>query len=156
MANATGLARVGTPEEPIRCAILISGSGSGMQAMLNHQSDANCSHYTALVISNKPDVAGIPRAQEFDIPVEVVEVPAIVNKEGLSGIKLENYPAPFALLLNNQVGTIELTTQAVLNKSRHSAYLAMLVDPVVDDPKAAERLLNTMIEVQDEYLGYLI
>ena len=86
----------------------------------------------------------------------VVEVPGIVNKDGLSGIELENYPTPFALLLNNQVGTIELTTQAVLNKSRHSAYLAMLVDPVVDDPKAAERLLNTMIEVQDEYLGYLI
>ena len=86
----------------------------------------------------------------------VVEVPGIVNKDGLSGIELENYPTPFALLLNNQVGTIELTTQAVLNKSRHSAYLAMLVDPVVDDPRAAERLLNTMIEVQDEYLGYLI
>ena len=86
----------------------------------------------------------------------VVEVPGIVNKDGLSGIELENYPTPFALLLNNQVGTIELTTQAVLNKSRHSAYLAMLVDPVVDDPKAAERLLNTMIEVQHEYLGYLI
>ena len=86
----------------------------------------------------------------------VVEVPAIVNKDGISGIKLENYPTPFALLLNNQVGTIELTTQAVLNKSKHSAYLAMLVDPVVDNPNAAERLLNTIIEVQDEYLGYLI
>ena len=86
----------------------------------------------------------------------VVEVPGIVNKDGLSGIELENYPTSFALLLNNQVGTIELTTQAVLNKSRHSAYLAMLVDPVVDDPNAAKRLLNTMIEVQDKYLGYLI
>ena len=86
----------------------------------------------------------------------VVEVPGIVNKDGISGIKLENYPTPFALLLNNQVGTIELTTQAVLDKSKHCAYLAMLVDPVVDDPNAAKRLLNTMIEVQDEHLGYLI
>ena len=86
----------------------------------------------------------------------VVEVPGIVNKDGISGIKLENYPTPFALLLNNQVGTIELTTQAVLDKSKHSAFLAMLVDPVVDDPNAAKRLLNTMIEVQHEYLGYLI
>ena len=86
----------------------------------------------------------------------VVEVPAIVNKDGISGIKLENYPTPFALLLNNQVGTIELTTQAVLDKSKHCAYLAMLVDPVVDDPNSAQRILNTMIEVQDEYLGYLI
>ena len=80
MAIATGLARVGTPEDPIRCAILISGSGSGMQAMLNHQSEASCSHYTALVISSKPDVEGISRAQEFDVPVEVVEVPAIEDR----------------------------------------------------------------------------
>ena len=80
MANAMGLARVGTPKDPIRCAILISGSGSGMQAMLNHQSDANCSHYTTLVISNKPDVGGIPLAQEFDVPVEVVEVPATEDR----------------------------------------------------------------------------
>ena len=86
----------------------------------------------------------------------VVEVPGIVNKDGISGFMLENYPTPFALLLNNQVGTIELTTQAVLDKSKHCAYLAMLVDPVVDDPNAAKRLLNTMIEVQHEYLGYLI
>ena len=85
----------------------------------------------------------------------VVEVPGIVNKNGVSGIELENYPTHFALLLNNQVGTINLTTQAVLNRSKHCAYLAMLVDPVVDDPKAAARLLDTMIEVQEEYLGYL-
>ena len=85
----------------------------------------------------------------------VVEIPAIVNKSGLSGIKLKNYPSPFALLLNNQVGTIHLTTESVLNKSKHSAYLAMLADPVVDDPRTAERLLDTMIEVQEEYLGYL-
>ena len=58
-------------------------------------------------------------------------------------------------MLNNQVGTIHLTTESVLNKSKHSAYLAMLADPVVDDPRTAERLLDTMIEVQEEYLGYL-
>ena len=86
----------------------------------------------------------------------VVEVPGILNKNGVTGVKLENYPSSFGTLLNNQSGVIELTTEAVLNKSKHSAYLAMLGDPVVDNPNAAERLLNTIIEVQDEYLGYLI
>ena len=57
--------------------------------------------------------------------------------------------------MNNQVGVIQLTTDAVLNKSKHSAYLAMLADPVVDNPKAAEKLLETMLDVQKEYLGYL-
>ena len=85
----------------------------------------------------------------------VVEVPGNINKNGVSGVRLDNYPSSFRSLLNNQVGVIQLTTDAVLNKSKHSAYLAMLADPVVDNPKAAENLLETMLDVQKEYLGYL-
>ena len=85
----------------------------------------------------------------------VVEVPGIVNKNGIEGIKLDNYPSSFGMLLNNQSGTIQLTTEAVLNKSKHSAYLAMLADPLVDNPNAAAKLLDTMTEVQEEYLNYL-
>jgi len=85
----------------------------------------------------------------------VVEVPGIVNKNGVEGIKLDNYPSSFGMLLNNQSGTIQLTTEAVLNKSKHSAYLAMLADPLVDNPNAAAKLLDTMTEVQEEYLSYL-
>ena len=85
----------------------------------------------------------------------VVEVPGIVNKNGIEGIKLDNYPSSFGMLLNNQSGTIQLTTEAVLNKSKHSAYLAMLADPLVDNSNAAAKLLDTMTEVQEEYLSYL-
>ncbi len=45
-----------------------------MQAMLEHQQNPNCNHITTVVVSNKPAVAGIQRAQNFDIPVEVVEL----------------------------------------------------------------------------------
>ena len=31
----------------------------------------------------------------------------------------------------------------------------MLADPVVDNTKSAEKLLNAMLEFQNEYLGYL-
>ena len=82
-------------------------------------------------------------------------MPGIINKEGIKGIKLNNYHSAFGELLNNQTGTIKLTTDAVLNKSRHSAYLAMLADPVVDNAISAERLLNNMIETQKDFLGYL-
>ena len=44
----------------------------------------------------------------------VVEVPGILNKSGVTGMRLENYPSDFASLLNNQVGTIQLTSEAVL------------------------------------------
>jgi len=85
----------------------------------------------------------------------VVEVPAIINGNGISGTKIDLYPSAFGLLLNNQVGTVKLTTEAVINKSRHSAYLALLTDPVVDNYQSAEKLLNTMLDIQSTYLGYL-
>ena len=85
----------------------------------------------------------------------VVEVPGILNKSGVKGIRLENYPSDFATLLNNQVGTIQLTSEAILKESKHIAYQALLADPVVDNAIKAEQLLNTMIDFQKEYLGYL-
>jgi alpha-galactosidase len=85
----------------------------------------------------------------------VVEVPGILNKSGVTGVRLENYPSDFGSLLSNQAGTIQLTTEAVLKKSKHIAYKALLADPVVDNAIKAEQLLNTMIDFQEEYLGYL-
>ena len=85
----------------------------------------------------------------------VVEVPAMVDKKGIKGITLENYPKTFGSLLNLQSGVIQLTTQAVLEKSKHKAYLALLTDPVVTSATDAENLLNNMIAVQHKYLSYL-
>ena len=85
----------------------------------------------------------------------VVEVPATLNSNGVQGIKLDNYPKGFGSLLNLQVGVIELTTEAIIKKSKHYAYLALLADPVVDNALMAEKLLDNIIEKQKEFLGYL-
>ena len=85
----------------------------------------------------------------------VVEVPGIINKSGISGISFKNYPAAFGSLLNSQSGVIQMTTDAVLNASKHSAYLALLADPVVNDSYQAEKLLNNMLEAQGKFLYYL-
>ena len=85
----------------------------------------------------------------------VVEVPAKLDTTGVHGIKLNNYPKGFGNLLNSQVGVIEMTTEAILKKSKHDAYLALLADPVVDNAINAEKLLNNMIGTQEEFLGYL-
>ncbi len=77
---ATNSLRVATVDNPLKCAILISGSGSGMEAMLRHQQISNCLHTTCVVISNQPDVLGINRAKQFGTPVVVVELP--INLEG--------------------------------------------------------------------------
>ena len=102
----------------------------------------------AVNIPNKDFIKQIPN----DI---VVEVPAMVNNKGINGIKLENYPDNFASILVNQVGTIRLTTAAVLEKSKSLAFQALLADPVVDNYQSAEKLLDTMMTFQSEHLGYL-
>ena len=79
MATSAGTTRVATAEDPLRCAILISGSGSGMQAMLEHQQNPNCVHITAVVVSNKSGVKGIERAKDLDVPIVVVEVSPILS-----------------------------------------------------------------------------
>jgi len=85
----------------------------------------------------------------------VVEVPGIVNKNGVTGVRLEKYPSSFGLLLNNQTGVIQLTTEAVLSQSKDNAFLALLADPIVDNSTSAASLLKTMLILQEEHLGYL-
>ena len=73
MASVRGLmTRVATPEEPLRCAVLISGSGSGMEALVLAQRARGLRHRTVLVLSNRPDAPGLQRAEALDVPAEVV------------------------------------------------------------------------------------
>ncbi|MFQ5674621.1 MAG: alpha-glucosidase [bacterium] len=101
---------------------------------------------------NVPNKGLIPDFPEF----MVVEVPATVNREGVCGIPIGDLlPKGFGSLLYNQVAIHKLTAEAVLTGSREIALQAMLADPIVDKVVAAEKTLNTMLEVQRDYLGYI-
>tara|TARA_X000000368_G_scaffold75815_1_gene56220 strand:+ start:100 stop:723 length:624 start_codon:yes stop_codon:yes gene_type:complete len=81
MAHFPDNHRTGSEKQPLRCAILISGSGTGMQALLRHQkSKQHCNHQTSLVISNNPDAGGIKIAEDLGIPVKVLPLPDIEDK----------------------------------------------------------------------------
>jgi len=82
MATNLGNFRKGVPDNPLRCAIFISGSGSGMDALLQYQKQKkDCTHTTVLVVSNNSEAGGIQIAKDLAIPVEVVELPQIENKQ---------------------------------------------------------------------------
>lgn len=117
-------------------------------AILEAIIDNENSEEAAVNIPNKSHIKDLPS----DI---VVEVPAKIDASGVKGIDLTRYPRAFCSLLSSQVGCIRMTTEAILNQSKSDAYHALLADPVVDDAKAAEKLLNTMLELQSDYLGYL-
>jgi alpha-galactosidase len=84
-----------------------------------------------------------------------VEVPATVSRNGVNGIGFTEFPRGFAALLSNQVGVNDLIAEAVMRGSRDLALQALLADPAVDKYHAACRLLDYMLIVQEDYLGYL-
>ncbi|MBS3967424.1 MAG: hypothetical protein KGZ60_09250 [Truepera sp.] len=85
----------------------------------------------------------------------VVEVPAMVDRHGVHGVRLGSLPKGIAGLLANQVAVHDLTAEAVLTASREVALQALLVDPVVHSVRAAEQTLDTMLDLQQQHLGYL-
>ncbi len=84
-----------------------------------------------------------------------VEVPATIDNDGIHGVKLGRLPKGIAGLLNNQVGVLDLTAEAVLTESKDIVLQALLVDPVVESVRSAEQMLDTMLELQKPYLGYI-
>jgi alpha-galactosidase len=85
----------------------------------------------------------------------VVEVPAVVDKDGVQGVKLGALPKGVAGLMRIQAAVQDLTVEAALTGSREIALQALLVDPVVDSVERAVGLLDTMLERQKPYLGYI-
>lgn len=91
-----------------------------------------------------------------NLPTDViVEIPAMVNKEGIHGDMLGELPEGLRGLMLMQVSLNRLTAQAVIQKSKDLALQALLLDPVVNDAIAAEDAFDTILELQHEYLGYL-
>lgn len=58
---------------PKRIAVLISGSGSNLQAIIDHQKSHADLYEIALVISNRPNAYGLQRAQDANIPTLVID-----------------------------------------------------------------------------------
>lgn len=84
-----------------------------------------------------------------------VEVPARVSEKGVEGIAFPDYPRGFAALLRNYTGVYDLTAEAILRKSKDLAIQALLVNPVVPVCARIPELVDTMIERQQQWLGYL-
>lgn len=55
--------------EPLKIAVLLSGSGTNLQAIVDAIADGSLNARVVEVISSRPDAYGIVRAQEAGIPV---------------------------------------------------------------------------------------
>ena len=100
---------------------------------------------------NVPNRGYIPQLPEWI----VVEIPGAIDGKGVHGIRLDAMPRGFAGLLANQVAVHDLTAQAVIESSKSLVAQALLVDPTVDRADPVVPLIEAMIELQSEFLGYL-
>tara|TARA_Y100000766_G_C18915134_1_gene610756 strand:- start:3579 stop:4217 length:639 start_codon:yes stop_codon:yes gene_type:complete len=80
MAEQWVLPRIGTTEEPLRICTFISGSGSGMEALLNYQIQNNTNHQTILVISDRPEAKGLQKAKSLGCKSITVPLPDVEDK----------------------------------------------------------------------------
>lgn len=70
-----------TSAKPCRIVVLISGSGSNLQALIDGQKHHGLPIDIAAVISNRPGVLGLERAQQADIPASSLDHKDFADRE---------------------------------------------------------------------------
>ncbi|MFX1502711.1 MAG: hypothetical protein ACFFDH_17250 [Promethearchaeota archaeon] len=112
-----------------------------IEAIINDEN----TYETAVNIPNNNLVDNLPQ----DL---VLECSAIVNKNGVHGIKVGALPKNIAAILRNEASVQDLCIEAVLKESREIAITSLAIDPNVGSFERAENIFNEMIEVQKSYL----
>lgn len=82
----------------------------------------------------------------------IIEGPAIVNKDGVHGIKYGTLPKNIAALMRVEASVQDLVVEAVLKRSKELAIAALTINPNVGSFKMAENIFNEMSEKQKQYL----
>jgi phosphoribosylglycinamide formyltransferase 1 len=72
------------PANPLPIAVLLSGSGTTLQNLIDRIADGSLQAKIVCVISSKPDAYGIERAKRANLPVEVVSRKAFSSIETFS------------------------------------------------------------------------
>ena len=101
------------------------------------------------------DAVNVPNSAGYlaQLPRDaVVEVPALVDGDGLHPHELPPIPEALAAFCRTQASVQQLVVQAYRERSRNLLLQALLVDPVVDSVARAEQMLDYMLELQRDYL----
>ena len=84
-----------------------------------------------------------------------VEVPAIINRNGVEAHRFKSYPNGFGALIRSYAGVYDLVAEAVLKRSRNLALQAILACPMVKRYHGVAEMLDMVIDEQKNWLGYL-
>jgi phosphoribosylglycinamide formyltransferase-1 len=93
------------PTKPLRCAVLISGSGSGMEALIRTQQQHRLPHATVVVISNNEKAPGLQRARALNTPTETI---SMTDEDGLQRTREQHEAAVMDALERYEVELVVL------------------------------------------------
>ncbi len=102
-------------------------------------------HLPALNLLNNGQIENLPRGI-------YVETPGTIDASGIHPIAVGSLPKPLAAFCRRDVDQMELTVEAGVKGDRRLVLQAMLLDPVVDSVRNAERTLDDMLRVNTPYL----
>ena len=97
------------------------------------------SYESAVNLPNKGYITNLPEGA-------IVEVPALVSGAGVIGLGMGDLPEPIAALCRRQITINELSARAAVEGDRHLALQALALDPMIDDPEIAEKMLDDYLE----------
>ncbi len=78
------------PEKKLRLAVLASGRGSNLQAIIDAIENGKLNAALAVVISNKPEAAALARAHKHGAPAVFLDPKATPDREAYDAIILEH------------------------------------------------------------------
>jgi len=101
-------------------------------------------YHTAVNIPNDKIIENLPQ----DL---ILECPATVNKNGVHGIKRGKLPKNIAALLRIEASVQDICVDAILNKSKEQAIIALAIDPNLGSFEKAEEIFKEMKQKYDYY-----
>jgi len=91
-----------------------------------------------------------------DLPSWIaVEVPAVIDRRGVTGVPVPGLPKGYLALLRNYTGVYDLTAEAVIRGKKEYVIQALLANPVVHRAVDIRGMVDRMIDQQSRWLGYL-
>ncbi|MHA1258517.1 MAG: hypothetical protein ACTSSG_00750 [Candidatus Heimdallarchaeaceae archaeon] len=82
----------------------------------------------------------------------VIECLAIVDKSGVKGIPLGDYPEPLVDLLREEANVQDLVVKTILNSSREYVVKALQADANFPRKQLINQFIDEMLELQKEWI----
>ena len=99
----------------------------------------------AVNIPNQGAIAGLPAET-------IVELPAMVDASGIHGMQVGQFPPAINELLRREAALVEMVVETAVTGDRNLALQTLLLDPMMNDIRRAEAILDDYLRAFARYL----